>query len=284
MSIMSLAQPSWQSYLRAILAIARKDLLHFLRYPLNAIFQVLHPLIWITPVYFLGQTFVQGQQAATGFAAYVGTADYMSFILIGTVLSHYVATVFWGIGFSLKTEMDQGVLESNWMTPNPRLLMLGARTIAAFVITTITDAVFLVIAAWLFGFHASGDVVAAVLTVLPTILALYGFGFAFAAIVLLMRDANTMVDITQFMVSQLSGTQYPVQVLPWWLLPLALALPLTYGFDAVRAFLLGTTTLLPLAWELVILVAFMIVMITLGAWIFARVERICRQRGTLSMH
>ncbi len=282
--MVSLSQPNWQTYVRAVRAIALKDLLHFLRYPLNAVFQVLHPLIWITPVYFLGQTFVSGQGAATGFAAYVGTADYMSFILIGTVLSHYVATVFWGIGFSLKTEMDQGVLESNWMTPNPRLLMLGARTIAAFIITTITDAVFLVIAAWLFGFHPSGDVVAAVLTVLPTILALYGFGFAFAAVVLLMRDANTMVDITQFMVSQLSGTQYPVQVLPWWLLPLALALPLTYGFDAVRAFLLGTTTLLPLGWELGILVVFMVVMIALGAWIFARVERICRQRGTLSMH
>jgi len=29
--------------------------------------------------------------------------------------------VFWGMGLSLKTEMDTGVLESNWMLPVPRL-------------------------------------------------------------------------------------------------------------------------------------------------------------------
>ena len=45
----------------------------------------------------------------------------------------------------------------------------------------------------------------------------------------------------------LSGSQFPVNVLPRLLLPLSLALPLTYGFDSVRAYLLtsvrnGVTT------------------------------------------
>ena len=126
--------------------------------------------------------------------------------------------------------------------------------------------------------------VAISLTLLPMLVALYGFGFAFASLVLLMKDANTLVDVSNFLVSMLSGSQFPVSVLPRLLLPLSLAIPLTYGFDSVRAHLLGTTTLLPLRYELAILVLFMCVMVPLGSLIFMRVEHRCRTLGTLSQH
>ncbi|MDI6638742.1 MAG: hypothetical protein QME82_07525 [Bacillota bacterium] len=64
----------------------------------------------------------------------------------------------------------------------------------------------------------------------------------------------------------------------------AMAIPLTYGYDAVRAILLGTRTLLPLHLEQAILVGFMGVMVALGLWAFGLVERRCRRLGTISMH
>jgi ABC-2 type transport system permease protein len=279
----SLAQVSSRSYLRAVLAIAKKDAILFFRYPLNALFRVIEPIVWLTPVYFLGLSFA-GSNGNTGFAAYTGTADYMSFVLVGTVLASYIAAVFWGMGFALKSEMDSGVLESNWLTPIPRPLMLVGQTLASLAITTVNSAVMLLLAWLLFGFQVSGNLLAAALTLLPMLVALYGFGFAFASLVLLMKDANTLVDVSNFLVSMLSGSQFPVSVLPRLLLPLALALPLTYGFDAVRAYLLGTTTLLPLGYELAILLLFMCVMVPLGYVIFMRVERRSRTQGTLSQH
>ena len=64
------------------------------------------PLIWLTPVYFMGQVFsINGQ--AQGFAGYSGTTDYVSFILLGTALQFIIA-VFWGMGYSLKQDMDCG--------------------------------------------------------------------------------------------------------------------------------------------------------------------------------
>ena len=54
----------------------------------------------------------------------------MSFVLVGTVLASYIASVFWGMGYALKSEMDSGVLESNWLTPIPRPLMLVGQTLA----------------------------------------------------------------------------------------------------------------------------------------------------------
>jgi TctA family transporter len=95
------------------------------------------------------------------------------------------------------------------------------------------------------------------------LLGLYGFGFMFAAVVMVMREANTLTDVGNFLVQIFSGANFPVTVLPRWLLPIALALPLTYGFDAVRGILLNTNTLLPIMLEYVVMLVFMVAMIGL---------------------
>lgn len=279
----TLSQPSLKTQLRALFVIARKDWKVFWRYPLNAVSNVFQPIIWITPVYFMGKAFSTNGQA-TGFAAYSGSGDYMSYILLGTVLTNFIMTVFWGMGYALKNDMDSGVLESNWLTPVSRLLILVGRTLTSMLTTTITSAVMLILAGLLFGFKPTGSTFAAILTAIPMLVGLYGFGFAFAAIVLLMREANTMVDVGSFLVQGFSGTNFPVQSLPYWLIPVSLMLPLTYGLDAVRGFLLKTNTLLPIPAEIAILVLSMFAMLWIGAQIFYRVERRVRTLGTLGQH
>jgi ABC-2 type transport system permease protein len=157
------------------------------------------------------------------------------------------------------------VMESNWLTPISRLLILVGRSFTNLIVTFATSLMMLLLAALVFGFHASGNVIMAFLPVLPMLVGLYGFGFAFAALVLLVREANTMVDMSSFLVQLFSGSNFPVNSLPRWLLPISLALPLTYGLDAVRGFLLKTNTILPIHWELALLVVFMVVMLGLSS-------------------
>jgi len=279
----SLSRPSMSSQLHALNAIVRKNWKQYWRYPLNAVSTVFQPIIWLTPAYFMGQAFsINGR--AIGFEAYSGTADYMSFILLGTILTNFINAVFWGMGYALKNDMDSGVMESNWLTPIPRLLILVGHSITSLIVTAVTSTLMLVAAALLFGFSVSGDVWQAFVPVIPMMLGLYGFGFAFAAVVLIMREANTLVDVSSFLVSTFSGTNFPVNALPKWLLPISLALPLTYGMDAVRGYLLKTTTLLPIPWEIVLLVVFMVIMLWLGTWSFKSLERRVRQLGTLGQH
>ena len=283
MEFNNLSQPNLRTQLRALYVIARKDWKVFWRYPLNAVSNIFQPIIWITPVYFMGKAFsVNGQ--ALGFEAYSGTSDYMSFILLGTVLTNFILTVFWGMGYALKNDMDAGVLESNWLTPVPRLLILVGRTLSSLLVTMITSGIMLAIGAALFGFKPTGNTLAAFLTAIPMLIGLYGFGFAFAAVVLLMREANTLVDVSSFLVQGFSGTNFPVKSLPSFLIPIALILPLTYGLDAVRGLLLQSETLLPIPLEIAILVAFMFIMLWFGAWVFNRVERRVRTLGTLGQH
>jgi ABC-2 type transport system permease protein len=282
-TVQPLYTPTLGSNFRALAAVAIKDWRHFWRYPLSAITFVIQPLIWLFPVYFMGMAFSTNGKAQ-GFAAYSGTTDYMSFVLLGTALANFIGAVFWGMGFSLKGDMDTGVLESNWLTPVSRFLLLVGRTFTSLVTTTIVSLVMLMVAGILFGFHPTGNVLAAVLTALPMLVGLYGFGFAFASLVLILREANTMVDISSFLVQVFSGSMVPVNALPRWLFPIAVVIPLTYGFDAVRGWLLRTRTLLPLYTEIVILVIFMVVMTWAGMLVFNKVERRVRQLGTLGQH
>jgi ABC-2 type transport system permease protein len=278
-----LSQPTTASHLRALSAIVRKDWKQYWRYPLNAVSTVFQPVIWLAPVYFMGKAFsINGQ--ALGFAQYSGTSDFMSFIILGAVLGNFINAVFWGMGYALKNDMDAGVMESNWLTPIPRLLILIGRSLTNLFVTAITSLGMLVVCGLIFGFHPTGSVWAAVGAVIPMLVGLYGFGFAFAGLVLLMREANTMVDMSAFLVQIFSGTDFPVTVLPKWLLPIALILPLTYGIDAARGLLLKTRTLLSIGTEVALLIVFMFIMLWFGSWVFYRVERRVRMLGTLGQH
>ncbi len=271
------------SHLRALYALIRKDWKQYWRYPLNAVSSIFQPLIWITPVYFMGRAFSENGKAL-GFSQYSGTTDFMSFILLGTVLESFINAVFWGMGYALKNDMDSGVMESNWLTPVPRLLILVGHSVTNMLVTALTSLGMLFFGGLIFGFHASGDVFKAFLPIIPMMVGLYGFGFAFAAIVMLLREANTLVDVSSFLVQIFSGANFPVNALPRFLLPVALALPLTYGLDAMRAYLIGTNTILPLHWELLLLVVFMFVMLWIGTATFRSLERRVRTLGTLGQH
>jgi ABC-2 type transport system permease protein len=280
---LSLSTPTRSSMLRVLGQVFLKDWKQYWRYPLNAVSSILQFLIWLAPVYFMSQAFSTNGKAE-GFAGYSGSSDYISFIIVGSALGNFIMAVFWGMGFSLKEDMDAGVLESTWLCPVPRPLLLVGRTLSSLAITAINSVGSAAIASLFFGFHPTGNALLALLNVIPLLIGLYGFGLIFAALVMIVREANTMVDMGSFFVQLFSGASFPIQALPAWMVPISMALPLTYGFDAVRGWLLGTRTILPLAWEGGILVAFMFVMGFVGLRAFYALERRVRVKGTLGQY
>jgi len=273
----------WRHALAVFGAIFRKDLHVFLSYRLNAVMRVVEPVMWITPVYFLAKSFRVGG-VNVGLDAYVGTSDYISFLVVGSAMSAFVSAVAWGMGFALKNEMDSGVLESNWLAPVPVWVQLVGRSLWSLALTTAN--VFLVgLTVWIFfGFKIAGAIVPALLTLLPLLVALYGLGLGLSGVVLLSNNANNVIDIVSNNITILCGSQFPVRVLPRPLLAMALAIPLTYAYDAVRGDLLGTRTLMPVTTERAIIAGLMFVMVAAGMAVLGRIERRCRDVGALARH
>ncbi len=271
------------SQLRVFRTTARKEFLIFTRYPANAVLSLIELLMWLTPLYFMGKAFSVGGHAV-GFQGFAGTSDYFSFVMLGAFMSSYIAVAFWGMAYSIEEDMILGVLEPNWVTPANRVSMLLGRSVMFALLTTTQSLIVLLVGTLLFNVRVSGDIFVALLIIVPMFIALLGLGLGLAGVVLAVRRAQTAIDISNWVVSQISGMQFPVTVLPKPLMAVALLLPTTYGYDAVRSVLLGTKSLLPVKQEIAILAVSAVVLCVVGCRVFYMFDRRCRRLGTIGEH
>ncbi len=198
-------------------AIARKDWKQFWRYPLNAVSNVFQPIIWITPVYFMGKAFSTNGKAL-GFALQRHHRLHVLYPARHRAGKLHQRRVL-GMGYALKNDMDAGVMESNWLTPVPRLLILVGHSLTSLVVTAITSMVMLLFGGLIFGFQADRQYAGRLPDHHPHVDRFVRIWLCLCALVLLMREANTLVDISSFLVQIFSGTNFPVNALPRCLLP-----------------------------------------------------------------
>jgi ABC-2 type transport system permease protein len=273
-----------QAELRAAWAIARKELRIALRYPLNAINEVLQPLYhFLLPSLLLGATFLVGGRAI-GLEASAGTDDLVGFLFLGMIVGGLLSTAFWEMAFSFKREMDAGTLEPAWLTPtSPHTFVLG-RAISGIIISGCASAVLVTLGIVVFGASLSPNIVLALPAVGLVVFSMIGIGYLVASAVLLMREPTFFVDATNFLVSVVTGVMFPVLVLPLFIRWMAYLLPSTYALDLLRVHAIGSRPLLPLWLEWTALVMFAIGSLWLGRLLFARTEHRMRVRGTLGQH
>src|SRR5690606_36696082 len=180
--------------------------------------------------------------------------------------------VLWGIGFSLKQEMEQGTLESLWLTPNSRLWLLVGRSTVSVLITGRNTIGVGIVVYFLFGCEVTGSIAAALLVLVPMVIGLYGFGVAYAGIVLYLREANTLSDVGGYVLQRLTGVNCPAHAMPRTLMVVGLALPMTYSIDAMWALLLGTRPLVAVSLSFAIFIVAMAAFLWLGRSVFDRID------------
>lgn len=90
--------------------------------------------------------------------------------------------------------------------------------------------------------------------------------------------------MSNFVLGLISGRDFPVAVLPRAVATLSLLIPLTYGYDGIRAALLGTRSLLPLPLQGAVAVGFMAATIAAGLSALRRLEHRTRVEGSLAQH
>ena len=269
---------------RAAWAVARKELRVFGRYRLNAVNHVIQPLYQtLIPGVLLGATFAVGGEAV-GLAETAGTTDIVGFLFLGMLALNMAAAGFWGVAFSIKLELDAGTLEPGWLTPTRRETFVVGMTLAALLIALVSTAILVLIGIWLFG----ADVAPRLAIGLPILaigsVGVLGIAYLVGAIVLRMRDANFFVDAADFIFVGLSGAAFPIVVLPEVVRWISYLLPTTHALDLMRVAALGTTPLLPLALEWLLLVVTSVGMLVAGRAAWLATEHRLRIQGTLGQH
>lgn len=282
----TLTQRSVSSELRAIAMIARKEWMLFRRYPSWVIsmfiWPVLLPFGYIFTARALGGP---GGEALGTFERLAGTADYVAFIVVGSVLWMWLNMTLWDVGMYLRNEQMHGTLESNWLCPTWRVSLVLGGALTKLLVSLVFLAVSLAEFRLVFGVRVlGGNIGLALLALLLTIPTIHGIGIAFASLVLRFKEANAMVFLVRGVFMIFCGITFPLAVMPGWMQTIAAALPLTYSIRALRGALLAGATLDQLRGDLLALAGFALAAPLVGYSLFGLVERGARRRGDLGQY
>lgn len=270
--------------LRAVLAVARKELRHLSRYRLDLSATVFVPIVqFLLPTLLLGATFLVAGRAV-GFLRSTGTSDVAGFFVLGATVSALTYGAFWGAAFSFRREMLNGTLEPLWLVPTRLHSIVVGYALASLALSIASALALFAVGGLFFGTLPWRALVALVPVTAVLEVAMLGVTYVMASVVLLVREPNVVVDVSSYVFQAMSGVIFPVSVLPPALAAVSFLLPTTYALDALRVLGLGSRPLLPVPLEILLLAVLGAVLVPLGGWMFARTERRLRRLGTLGTY
>lgn len=269
---------------RAALAIARKDVIMLTRYRVSVFALVFTPLYQgVVPAFLFGASFAVGGRSL-GLASSIGTENLAGFIFLGGVVSGLVATAFWQMAWGLRNEMDNGTLEPSWLTPTRRDTFVIGRALAGMTFFIFSQVSLFAIGIGFFGLRFDAGILRAVPALVVAVVAMIGVGYLVAAAVLLVREANFLVDSTNYLFAIASGSAFPITLLPGLFQGMALLLPTTYALDLLRQSAIGSRPLFDPTVEFVALLAVSALVVPLGRRVFDAADHRMRVTGGLAQH
>jgi ABC-2 type transport system permease protein len=281
----SLGHPGFSSDLHAFLAVLRREWTIFTRYPSWIIALFIWPLIF-PMMYILTARALAGPDGS-GLAVFMettGAQDFIGYIVIGTTVWMWQNIVLWDVGFSLRNEQMRGTLESNWLSPTWKFSYLlgptGPQIVSMFMFISITALEF----GLLFGVRLNGSVWMILLMMLAAIPSIYGLGFAFASLVITVKEANAFVFLVRGLVMIFCGITFPIVLLPGWMQSIARWLPQTYLIHGMRAAAFSNAGVRELLPDLIPLLLFGVFWLIVGYSTFLWMERRARRTGAIGQY
>jgi len=245
------------------------------RYKGFLVFEMIFPTIFAALPIIMGIAFAGSIDAArANFMLQTGTENFVSYMVIGSGIYFIVNTALWNFGMQLRWDQQSGVLESYYLTTTPVPVYLMASGLYALTRSSISFVIGFLIACAVFQVNPTeGDLLFAILFLLIGILPVYGLAFIFGAIILRYKQANTIMGITQWLVSLFMGIFFPITMLPWILRKMAYGFPPSWVTTDVRASLLGLEYYLGSWWaDLSMLAFFGILFPIFGYYFYHKIE------------
>lgn len=266
----------------SLLAMARKELVIMLRYPVELVASFGQVFVIVTVLTLAGLMFSRRGLAEAG-----GASQTAGLVVYGFVLFMYLSDTLWSIGYNVRREQKQGTLESLYLSPASKFASLLARVTVTLVWTGALSLAAAALMSVMIGRLPAANVPLALLILLLTLSGTFGTGFAFAALTLRIREAGqTAANALQFLFMIVCAPFFPFSALPEWIRAIARLIPLSHAVDLFRSTLMGFPAgfpeLAPIPVEWAVVVLFGLLMPAAGFWLYRREEDRARRTGSLS--
>jgi ABC-2 type transport system permease protein len=247
--------------MNAVYILWLRQFKRYIRSPARLVASLAQPMMFLIALGFgLGSIFARA-----------GQGSYIQFLVPGIVaMSIIFSSIF--SGMEMLWDRQFGFLKETLVAPVPRFAIMLGRVAGGATTAMIQGAIVLVISL-AFGFRPNNWlVVPEALAVMLLISLLFSaFGMVVGS---KMTDMQAFPLIMNFIVMPLfflSGAMFPLRGLPKAMLVVATADPLSYGVDALRQLLIGTSHFgLPL--DIAVLSGLTLALLFLGSYFFSRME------------
>ena len=272
------ARSRLRSRLGAVLATARMRLLVVTRYPGQLFVEILIPIVFASMPILLAQA--NADSAGANFQRNVGTSNYVAYMLLGSCAFMIVSMAFWHIGYWLRFEQETGTLEAVYLAPTGRVWLAAGVSLYSSLRAIVSGGLAYLLGSLIFGVDPlQGQVGLAAVFVLVGLVPLFGMTLLFGALILRVKEANSLVNLMQWVISLLMGIFFPVAVFPPLMRALALLFPPTWMVNGVRSAMLGIGYFFgEWYWDLAMLWVFLLLAPLLGYTTFSRMERAIRRK------
>jgi ABC-2 type transport system permease protein len=254
------AAESWLDNLRAIRAIARREVIRFLRAKSRIVGSVAMPLIWFCAF---------GLGLGSAFGIRYGEIGYAEFLAPGIIaMTVLFASTF--SGMSIIVDKEFGILKELLVAPISRTSLVFGKVFGGMATSLIRAILITILFSMTLKISMSIPEYLGILAIICLIS--FGFGALAIAIATLMESMEgfgLIVELVVMPIFFLSGAFFPIERLPGWLSMVVALNPLTYGVDGLRLIMFGTGSFSMLH-DFGMLMFFDAVMVILAAYLFGR--------------
>lgn len=251
------------SELRGIYTLWLREVKRYGREKTRLISSFIQPLLWLI-------IFGSGMRlAATGTTG----IDYQKFIFPGIVSQTLLFTSIF-MGISVIWDREFGFMKEILVAPISRASVFVGKMLGGS-----TDAViqgsFVFVYSFLVGIHLGLDTFLLSLPIMLLItFGMVSIGLTIASLMESLESFGVIQTFVNLPLFFLSGALFPLSYFPQWLGWVSAVDPLTYGVDALRTIILSGqwTPILPLYYDILVLVVFDATMILVGTLIFGRTK------------
>ncbi len=240
-----------------------RDITRFLKDKPRIVSSAAQPLLWL---------FVLGMGLSTAFVrGGGGSPQYLRFIYPGIIsMSVLFTSIFSAV--SIIWDREFGFLKEVLVAPIPRWSVAIGRALGGSTVAVLQGAIILLFAPIVHVSFSALQLMSAFLVMFMIAFSMTSFGILIAT---RMQTHEGFQVITNFIILPmffLSGAMFPTgRSLPAWMRALVHINPLSYGVDALRGTLVGMRGF-SIWLDLLIVIGFGAIMLTIGAYYFERTE------------
>lgn len=210
----------------------------------------------------------------------VGSTNYVAFVILGLDFQSWQGTALWSASGIFQDELSTGQIDYTFSCPFSRYWYIVCNIAASAMEQTIFFIPVLFIGLWFTRetLTLTGIILGLMATTI-SVSALAQLGAIFASLVLRYRQVSAIFSFFNFAFQMTTGMLIPIQLIPVPLQIIGQCLPMTFGIDLLRYYVMMTSPIMPIEYEWAALFAQLVAFSIMAKLAILYLERAAKKHG-----